>query len=150
MHSLHVLRHGPRAKIVVFYPAKVLANDQFLRWKSAADLAGIDPSIIQQFTGDTAMRQRITMLATASIVLMTPDIAHAWLLCSSAQHSVRDFLAHLRLIVTDEAHVYEDVLGTNAAFLVRRIVTAAARAGNSRPPQHIAATATIQDPASHL
>ena len=150
LHTFHTLNQDPTAKILVFYPAKALANDQLLRWKRAAEITALPPQAVQQITGDTPMRERQQMLEKASIALMTPDIAHAWLIRTASIPVQREFLRRLRLIITDEAHVYEDVLGSNAAFMFRRLASAAHDAGNHSPFQHIAATATIKNPAAHL
>ena len=64
------------------------------------------------------MRQRQDLLRTASVILMTPDVVHAWMIRHAHSPAVSSFLRRLRLIITDEAHVYEDVLGTNAAFML--------------------------------
>ena len=47
---------------------------------------------------------------------------------------------------TGETLVYEDVLGTNAAFMFRRLDAATLQAGNRYFIQYIGATATIQSP----
>ena len=150
LHSLDLSARDPEARTLVFYPAKALANDQFLRWTAAAQAAGLPPNCVQQITGDTPMRQREQLLGQATVALMTPDIVHAWLIRTASNHAQRQFLARLRLAITDEAHVYEDVLGSNAAFMFRRLASAAKAAGNARPIQHIAATATIKTPETHL
>lgn len=50
---------------------------------------------------------------TARVVLMTPDVCHAWLMRQVSTRSIRQFLANLRLMVIDEAHVLEAVFGSN-------------------------------------
>ena len=150
LHTLTMLHHDPQAATLVLYPAKALANDQLMRWKQAAQTAGFSPDSIQQITGDVPMRQRQDLLRTASVILMPPDVVHAWMIRSAHSPAVSAFLRRLRLIITDEAHVYEDVLGTNAAFMFRRLDTAVRAAGNPALPQHLAATATIQVPHEHM
>ena len=146
LYIFHVAEADPRARALVFYPAKALANDQLLRWKEAAALAGVNPDAIQQITGDTPMRQREQLLDRATVALVTPDVVHAWLIRTARGPAQRRFLADLRVAVTDEAHVYEDVLGSNAAFMFRRLDAATLQAGNRYFIQYIAATATIQSP----
>ena len=150
LHTLTMLHHDPQAATLVLYPAKALANDLLMRLKQAAQTAGFSPDSIQQITGDVPMRQRQDLLRTASVILMTPDVVHAWMIRSAHSPAVSAFLRRLRLIITDEAHVYEDVLGTNAAFMFRRLDTAVRAAGNPALPQHLAATATIQVPHEHM
>ncbi len=129
------------------HQGKALANDQLLRWR-CTETTGLPPTLIQQITGATPMRQREEMLAQASICLMTPGIAHAWLIRTASIPVQREFLRKLRLIITDEAHVYEDVLGSNAAFMFRRLASAAQAANNPDPVQIGAATATSRTPSS--
>ena len=81
---------------------------------------------------------------------MTPDVCHACMTRRADSQGVRQFLAKLRNVIIDEAHVYEDVFGSNASYLFRRLAIAAANAGNPRPPQFMAATATILSPEEHL
>ena len=150
LYIFHAAEADPRARALVFYPAKALANDQLLRWKEAAALAGVDPEAIQQITGDTPMRHREQLLDRATVALVTPDVVHAWLIRTARGPAQRRFLADLRVAVTDEAHVYEDVLGSNAAFMFRRLDSATLQAGNRYFIQYIAATATIRSPDRHM
>ena len=135
---------------MVFYPAKALANDQLIRWKAAATAAEMDPETVQQITGDTPMRQREAILNRAKVALVTPDVVHAWLIRTARGPAQKRFLANLRVAVTDEAHVYEDVLGSNAAFMFRRLDAATTHAQNRYFIQYIAATATIRSPEKHM
>ena len=146
MHVLHITETDPDATALVFYPAKALANDQLIRWKAAANAAEMDPEAVQQITGDTPMRQREAILNRAKVALVTPDVVHAWLIRTARGPAQKRFLANLRVAVTDEAHVYEDVLGSNAAFMFRRLDAATTHAQNRYFIQYIAATATIRSP----
>lgn len=60
----------------------------------------------------------------------------------------------LRLLIVDEAHVFDAVFGSNAAFLIRRLGAAAricqARKTDRSPIAAIAASATIANPREHL
>ena len=64
------------------------------------------------------------------------------------------FINSLSVLVLDEAHSYESVFGSNAAFLLRRLLAAkrqlSPRGNAARQLQVIAATATINNPAEHL
>ena len=146
MHVLHITETDPNATALVFYPAKALANDQLTRWKAAATAAEMDPETVQQITGDTPMRHREAVLNRAKVALVPPDVVHAWLIRTARSPAQKRFLANLRVAVTDEAHVYEDVLGSNAAFMFRRLDAATSHAQNRYFIQYIAATATIRSP----
>jgi DEAD/DEAH box helicase domain-containing protein len=75
---------------------------------------------------------------------MTPDVAHAWLMSHLQQREVRGFLARLRLLILDEAHVYDGVFGTNMAYFIRRLLAV------SGVERVIASTATIGEPGNFL
>ena len=134
----------PNATALVFHPAKALANDQLIKWKSAAEAANMDPESIQQITDDTPMRLRKQLLNRATVALVPPDVVHVWLIRTARPPAQKRFLATLRVAVTDEAHVHEDVPGSNAAFMFRRLGAATIQDGHRYFIQHIAATATIQ------
>ena len=70
--------------------------------------------------GDIPMSERERVLEHARVVLATPDTVHSWMMRQSVSPLVQRFLAELKLLVIDEAHVLEGVFGTNAAFLFRR------------------------------
>ena len=76
--TCRVTEADPDATELVFYSAKALANDQLIRWKSAAEAANVYPESIQQITGDTPMRLREQLLNRATVALVTPDVVHAW------------------------------------------------------------------------
>ena len=81
---------------------------------------------------------------------MTPDVCHAWLTRKAAEPPVKGFLRNLNTVIIDEAHTYEAVMGSNSAYLFRRLITATMTAGAAKQPQYIAATATILMPGEHL
>src|SRR6266571_1745119 len=78
------------------------------------------------------------------VVLMTPDVAHAWLMSHLADRYVAQFMRRLQLLVLDEAHVYEGVFGTNMAYFLRRLQVIA---GGFRI---ICSTATVGKPADFV
>ena len=96
------------------------------------------------------MRLREQLLSRATIALVTPDVGHAWLVRTVRGLAQQRFLANIRIAVTGEAHVYEDVLGYNAACMFRCLDEAIIEAGNRHFIQHIAATATIRSPEEHM
>jgi DEAD/DEAH box helicase domain-containing protein len=67
------------------------------------------------------MEKRNEILRNSRIILMTPDVVHAWLMSNLREPRIARFLGHLRLVILDEAHVYEGVFGTNMAYLNRRL-----------------------------
>jgi len=129
------------ATALVLYPARALVSDQAAKWSVLAQACDLDVEVID---GGVEVKERADRLDSADVVLMTPDVVHAWLLGRCDQPANQNFLKNLRLLVLDEAHIYEGVFGTNMAYLVRRL-----RAASSLR-QCIASTATISDPAAFL
>ncbi|WP_445193916.1 DEAD/DEAH box helicase [Sphingomonas sp. Tas61C01] len=144
-----------RGLTLALYPLKALAADQCTHWIRSLDAAGLPRSLLAEINGDTPMNERADLLNRARIIVATPDVIHSWLMRQVATPAVRGFLARLRYLVIDEAHALEGELGSNCAYLMRRIAAAQARAQrflgtSSRPVQIIGATATIANPADHM
>lgn len=144
----------PSSRVLVIYPLKALASDQFGRWKRLVESIGLDGTIIGRIDGNVPTHERDTILSNARILLMTPDVCHAWLMRNVGSGPVRRFLEGLSLIVLDEAHIYESAFGSNVAFLLRRLVAAKRKAtrgdSSSKLFQVIATTATVSGPSEHL
>jgi len=130
---------NPPAKTLTLYPARALIQDQIEKWEALLKPVGMRLGYID---GGVSQELRPGILRSSQIVLMTPDVAHAWLLSHLDERAVADFLRCTRLLVLDEAHVYEGAFGTNMAYFLRRLEAAAQRY------QVITSTATIGSPAS--
>ena len=148
--TLHGIKTSPEPTTLVFYPTKALANDQERRWLEACELVGLPRETVGKINGDVAVNRRDPIISRARVVIMTPDVCHAWMTRRADSQAVREFLARLRNVIIDEAHVYEGVFGSNASYLFRRLAIAAVNAGNTKPPQFVAATATILNPDEHM
>ncbi len=143
-----LVRH-PGSRILAVYPMKALAREQESRWAEAAAEARLAAGV-GRIDGSVAQHEREEILDRCDVVLMTPDVIHAWLLSSVSQAAVRRFLARVRLLVVDEVHVYTGVFGSNAAFLFRRLFHAADALSRGAPVRCLGASATVAAPASHL
>ena len=151
--AFRMLEAHDEAAVIVFYPLKALSNDQLISWRRAAELAGLGAGDIVRVDGDIPRPSRAPLLENARVVLMTPDICHAWLLNEISNPVHRAFIARTRLVVIDEAHVLEGVFGSNFAYLFRRLCATRVLVQNRRERTHlqvIAASATIAAPAQHL
>lgn len=135
--AAHLLLTDPTARVVAMYPARALILDQLQKWEKLLHPLGFSVSRID---GGIEVSQRMGLLKTSQVVLMTPDVAQAWLMRSLAEKAVGSLLSGLRLLVLDEAHTYEGVFGTNMAYFLRRLQVAA---GNH---QMIVSTATLKAP----
>jgi DEAD/DEAH box helicase domain-containing protein len=98
------------------------------------------------YDGDTSQSTRARLRREADILLTNPDMLHAGIL---PNHTLwADFLANLRFVVIDEAHVYRGVFGSHVGCVMRRLWRICARYGSA--PQIIACSATIANPGEHL
>ena len=152
-YALHLLLTDPGSKVLVFYPLRALTNDQLISWQRLAETAGLRRESVGRIYGGVPMAEGEQTLERSRIVLMTPDVCQARLMRTVSNPTVKKFIESLSLLILDEAHVYESVLGSNTAFLLRRLMAAKrilSPRGTSRQFQVVAATATIEAPAQHL
>lgn len=139
--ALKILLRDPMAKVLAFYPVRALIQDQMDKWHSLLDPINIQLGYID---GGVPVEQRLRILARSRVVLMTPDVAHAWLMSKVNHRYVDMFLRRMRLLVLDESHVYDGVFGTNMAYFLRRLRAFAAN------HQIICSTATIGEPSDFM
>jgi DEAD/DEAH box helicase domain-containing protein len=145
--AIEILSNNPSAKIVAIYPLKALGREQEKRWEESLRLAGIKGSV-GRIDGDVSQQNRKIILKNCQIVIMTPDVIHAWLLSNAGERDVIKFIANVKLFIVDEVHTYTGVFGSNAAFLFRRIRHIMSLV-NSKP-QFLCASATMASPDKHL
>jgi DEAD/DEAH box helicase domain-containing protein len=139
--AAHRLLTEPSACVLTFYPARALIQDQLAKWRDLLDPLGLTFGYID---GGVQVERRPDILRRHRLVLMTPDVAHAWLLPNAGETWARSFLQCLSLLILDEAHVYEGVFGTNFAYLIRRLLAL------STLRQVLAVSATLDDPEAFL
>ncbi|MGV3774110.1 MAG: DEAD/DEAH box helicase [Verrucomicrobiales bacterium] len=137
----HLLLSDPMARVLALYPAKALIQDQMAKWSTLLGPLGHKPGFID---GSIPLAKRQEILARHRVVLMTPDVAHAWLMSNLNVRAVKGFRSNLRLLILDEAHVYDGVFGTNMAFFLRRLQAV------SSPHRFICSTATLGEPARFI
>ncbi len=135
--AVHRLLRHPNARCLVLYPAKALIMDQLKRWNRWAEAFKLGVGHIH---GDVDSVDREAIITGSQIVLMTPDVAHAWLMSRVGTEPVSSFLRQLAILVLDEAHVYQGVFGSNMAYFMRRFHAVAADF------QLVMATATLAQP----
>ena len=109
---------------------------------------------LDELTAQLTLGARDEILARSRVIVMTPDVCHAWLMSRLATPVVKDFVRALSTIVMDEAHTLEGVFGSNFAFLMRRLTAArhhlVGTGTETAPLQLVAATATISNPEEHM
>jgi DEAD/DEAH box helicase domain-containing protein len=135
---LDAVARDSKVRALYLYPTKALAQDQF-RTLSSLALPRLRPAI---YDGDTPLEHRRDVRRTANVVLTNPDMIHIGVLPNHDRWG--DFLANLRFVVVDEAHVYRGVFGSHVANVLRRLRRIAAIYGAR--PQLLLASATIANP----
>lgn len=147
LSALELLANDPNAKVLAVYPMKALNRQQVERWKEAYEGVG-------KIDGDTKWHERENILKTKRVVVMTPDVIHAWLLDNINNNRygnvVKDFIRNISLVVVDELHLYKGLFGTNSAYLFRRLnnVRRLLR-GTNDTAQYITASATLPNACEH-
>src|SRR6266498_1210702 len=139
--AAHLVSGDTTSRVLALYPAKALIQDQLMKWRNFLEPLGIRFTYID---GDVPVADRVERLNRAQVALLTPDVTHAWLMSHLYEPAVKLFLERLRLLILDEAHVYEGAFGTNMAFLLRRLQVA------SGHHQLICSTATLGEPANFV
>ncbi|WP_324670154.1 DEAD/DEAH box helicase [Geochorda subterranea] len=136
-----LLLRDPAACVVAFYPARALIQDQMRKWRELLQPLGLRWGYID---GGVGMRERLRIVREHRLLLMTPDVTHAWLLPDLTEPPVRSFLDRLAIVILDEAHVYDGVFGSNFALFMRRLRAV------SGVRQCISSTATLGDPEAFI
>lgn len=142
--TLDVLLRDPADRALYLFPTKALAHDQLRSLEGLLEpLPGLSAATLD---GDTPRPQRDRVRANAQIILSNPDMLHRTVLPDHRRWGA--WLARLRFVVLDEAHVYRGVFGTHVALIIRRLLRLCAHYGSA--PQVICCSATSANPAAHL
>ncbi|MEW6666666.1 MAG: helicase-related protein, partial [Thermodesulfobacteriota bacterium] len=151
--AFHKVLSDATTRILVFYPLKALAADQLRGWQRMAEGLHLGGGIIGRIDGSVPLKERDAILERSRVVIMTPDVFHAWMMSQLAIAGIKAFLRNVGMIILDEAHTLEGVFGSNFAFLLRRLLVARRFLGSDteeRRIQFVAATATIANPHTHM
>ena len=161
--TLHRLLGDPKRTAIAIYPIKALARDQINTWRQMFQECGLNPELVQRLDGDIPPAERNQILSSCRLALMTPDIIHHWLLRHSfsrtthnseynqLRNTIRQFIENLDILILDEAHSYDGVVGTNSMYLFHRLQLRASIIKDKPAEITIfSASATIANPADHL
>ncbi|MGX6449737.1 DEAD/DEAH box helicase, partial [Patulibacter sp. S7RM1-6] len=114
--AIDALLREPRARALFLYPTKALAQDQ----ARSLQRFGLSRELrVAIYDGDTPREARKDVRQRANVVLTNPDMLHVGILPRPDLWA--DFLARLRVVVVDEAHVYRGVFGSHVANVLRRL-----------------------------
>lgn len=141
------------------FPTKALAQDQL---RSIELLTGQSvnggpsglglPVGAAVCDGDTCQAMRIKIqqqnsLLNNNIILTNPDMLHCTMLPEHRAWS--RIFQNLRYVVIDESHQYRGSFGAHVSAVMRRLIRVCLLHGG-KPPQFIALSATIANPADHF
>lgn len=142
------LKESPDSKILAIYPMKALNRQQLERWEKTGFKVGkIDGDIT-----DSEVRKAV--LQNSQIVVVTPDVMHAFLLGrlndNIVGNVIQDFIKNISLIIIDELHLFKGVFGTNSAYLFRRFNNIRRLLRKDKDfAQYITASATLPNAVEH-
>jgi DEAD/DEAH box helicase domain-containing protein len=132
------------ARALYLFPTKALAQDQLRSLHELVDRTL--PVRFATYDGDTPRSARNRIRKSSAIILTNPDMLHVGIL---PNHTLwADFLASLRFVVIDEAHVYRGVFGSQVACVLRRLRRLCEFYGAQ--PQFICCSATMANPDQHV
>ncbi len=120
---------------IFVYPTKALARDQHPKIQKFAEKMGIR---VEVFDGDTKLEERREIIDSPPHILITNfDVLHyhMW-----HQTKFSSLLTSTRILVTDEAHVYSGIFGTNVHYIIKRLKRIC-----TNKLQFVAASATLDD-----
>nr|WP_320192818.1 DEAD/DEAH box helicase [uncultured Desulfobacter sp.] len=143
---MDALISDPHAHALYLFPLKALARDQLDTVNQM--LAGTDAICSQALTagvydGDITAYQKTKIRKNPpNILLSNPEMLHLAML---AHHHLWDsFFANLKYIVVDEVHTYRGIMGSNMAWVFRRLLRICRFYGSD--PCFIFCSATIANP----
>ena len=138
----------PDARALYLFPLKALARDQLETVTKILDLstrlwAGSSKLTADVYDGDiTAYKKAKIRKAPPNVLLTNPEMLHLSML---AHHRLwADFFAGLSYVVIDEVHTYRGVMGSNMAWVFRRLLRICRFYGAD--PVFIFCSATIANP----
>jgi DEAD/DEAH box helicase domain-containing protein len=138
-----------RSHALYLFPLKALARDQMSTVHRLLEAAGKTNFLKEQLTaavydGDISAYQKSKIRrAPPHILLSNPEMLHLALLAH--HHLWEDFFRNLKFVVIDEVHTYRGVMGSNMAWVFRRLRRICRLYGAD--PVFIFCSATIANPA---
>ncbi len=147
IYNLPVLEsvvHDPSTRALYLFPLKALTRDQLSGLEEfKSHLEQKVPVDFAVYDGDTDYQSRARIRKKPPhIVLTNPDMLHLSFL--PYHRSWESFFSCLKYVVVDEVHTYRGVMGSNMAWVFKRLKRICARYGNE--PVFIFSSATIGNP----
>ena len=111
----------PSTRALYLFPLKALTRDQLFNLEQLGSLLKNEVSLkCAVYDGDTDPQIRAEIRANPPHILLTnPDMLHRSLLPHHRRW--KKFFSRLRYIIVDEVHTYRGVMGSNMAWVFRRL-----------------------------
>ena len=125
------LMSDPNARAMYLFPLKALARDQMDTVNALLEtvhdpLAGRPPLRAGVYDGDISAYQKSKVRRNPPHILLTnPEMLHLAMLAH--HHLWADFFSSLKYVVVDEVHTYRGVMGSNMAWVFRRLLRICSR-----------------------
>ncbi|MFP4212982.1 MAG: DEAD/DEAH box helicase [Desulfohalobiaceae bacterium] len=134
----------PESKSLYLFPLKALAQDQLRVMQQDLEHWKASPRPeIAVYDGDTPRQDRSRIKASPPhILLSNPEMLHLGIL--PYHQGWRQFLSRLRYVVVDEVHTYRGIMGSNMAWVFRRLLRVCKLYGAR--PTFIFCSATVGNP----
>jgi DEAD/DEAH box helicase domain-containing protein len=155
MPVIDALLENPESRALYLFPLKALARDQldtvqglldkanFLKANSLKDKSPKLRAAV--YDGDiTAYQKSKIRRAPPHVLLSNPEMLHLAMLAH--HHLWEDYFSQLKYVVIDEVHTYRGVMGSNMAWVFRRLMRICRFYGSD--PVFVFCSATIANPAS--
>ena len=139
-----------KSHALYLFPLKALARDQLETIEQLLNFAETMDIVHEQlkaavYDGDISSYQKTKIRKNLPHILLTnPEMLHLSLLAH--HHLWEDFFKNLKYIVIDEVHTYRGIMGSNMAWVFRRLQRICNLYGSK--PVFIFCSATIANPAS--
>ena len=147
---IDALLENPESRALYLFPLKALARDQLDTVQGllarADSLEGKSPKLrAAVYDGDiTAYQKAKIRKAPPHVLLSNPEMLHLAMLAH--HHLWEDYFSQLKYVVIDEVHTYRGVMGSNMAWVFRRLRRICRLYGSD--PVFVFCSATIANPAS--
>ncbi len=146
---MEALLENPCSRALYLFPLKALARDQLESVRTCLEAARKEYSQQRRFSaevydGDVTSHHKSRIRHNPpNIVMSNPEMLHMAMLAH--HHLWKEFFSNLRYVVVDEVHTYRGVMGSNMAWVFRRLKRVCAHYGAN--PTFVFCSATIANPA---
>ncbi|MCB9831389.1 MAG: DEAD/DEAH box helicase [Planctomycetes bacterium] len=141
---LQAVLEEPRARAILLFPTKALAQDQLRGMLAMIEHLGGARVQAGVYDGDTPPVERARIRESCNLILTNPDMLNSAYLPNHGRKGFSHLFRNVRYLVVDEMHSYRGAFGSHVANLMRRLRRITAHYGSK--PQFLCSSATIANP----